>query len=110
MSDQPSNMGTCPSCGIDALFLCRKCGLCLGIDCKCPDEPQVDYRALCADLVVLLSELNPVLMDAFPKRGHDQPCGPEAGCDATCMDIARLADLARRLRAALARYEEATKD
>ena len=40
----------------------------------------------------------------WPERSHRGSCGPEAGCDATCMDIAAMADtmqLRRRIAARL---------
>ena len=34
----------------------------------------------------------------FPQRPHLGSCGPEAGCDATCMDVAALSEAMRVLR------------
>jgi hypothetical protein len=52
-------------------------------------------------LKALLRALFPMAMDGFPKRSHEGACGPEAGCDADCMDVASCSELLREVRQAL---------
>ena len=50
-----------------------------------------------------LRELFPIAMFSFPKRGHSGPCGPEAGCDAICQDVATLSEILQRARSVIAK-------
>ena len=62
--------------------------------------------AAAPNLLNSLKELFPVSLFALPKRNHEGACGPEAGCDASCQDLATLAEILKRARAAIAKAED----
>lgn len=43
----------------------------------------------------------------FPARCHEGACGPEAGCDGVCMELASMGQIVRTFRMALAKLEAA---
>lgn len=57
-------------------------------------------------LRVALADACSALNRYGPQVSHEGPCGPDAGCDMTCMEVADFSELWGRLRAALAAGEE----
>jgi hypothetical protein len=74
------------------------------------DVTELEVRAKrIAELERQIVELRVALTNACsalnhygPKVSHEGPCGPDAGCDMFCMEVADFSELWGRLRTALA--------
>lgn len=73
-------------------------------------EPLVDYKALAKKLAEALEGVSEWLEELFQPFPHHGSCGPEAGCDCTCMNNATLATRIRTIKAALAEAREVLDD
>lgn len=60
-----------------------------------------------AEAKTALTKLFPIAIQGVPKRGHPGPCGPEAGCDGICMEVAAIAETLRFVREVLSHLEPA---
>lgn len=61
-------------------------------------DRELGYSRLVASLINVL----PIAMNAMPRRGHEGACGPEAGCDGICMEVAAISESLREAYAVLA--------
>lgn len=68
-------------------------------------EGNCNLIAAAPQLLEALKQLLPLAHDAVPTRGHEGACGPESGCDATCMDVANCAETLRLAQTAIAKAE-----
>lgn len=68
-----------------------------------PAKANASLFAAAPDLLAACEAALLYLDECQPPRVHDGPCGPEAGCDAGCMDLARWADDFLRVRKAIAK-------
>ena len=73
-----------------------------------PNVQLGNVRPLYEEIAKLLQALKGVLPLAFsgvPFRGHSGPCGPEAGCDAICADVAHCAEVLTAAAKAISQAE-----
>lgn len=58
-------------------------------------EAVAAERELLKEAAQALAMLWPLAFDAMPRRGHLGGCGPEAGCDSICTEVATRAETLR---------------